>query len=280
MGLPTPIRNDLDRASVKNYSNAVLTWTVRNQPMVTVNSAIELDWTKCEAGYKLDHEIVEKKVRRQRSVWARPANGSSAMVTASTAVTKIRPFDNNTGLYAVFANYPRTPEGIRAFCNDFGLLRYKQEHGGRHSLLLDQDLQQQRLMKKALIFRDQGDLAEAAAIINAAAPTIQPRIHLDPDGRMRMSWQPPTLLAAMWLQFALDLAGSVTIRSCAREGCSKPVITGSGTGRRSSARYCSSTCRYATHYARRQNKRRSAELHANAQAKGRRKSKSTVRTRR
>src|ERR1700678_3695378 len=105
--------------------------------MATINSGIELDWTKCEAGYKLGHEIVRKQREgyRRRRVWRAAAKPPPGMQTASKAVTKIRPFDNGTGLYAVFANYPHTPDGIRRFCNEFGLLRHKQEDGGWHSLL-------------------------------------------------------------------------------------------------------------------------------------------------
>jgi hypothetical protein len=72
-------------------------------------------------------------------VWRAAAQPSSGIETASRAVIKIRPFDNGTGLYAVFANYQHTPEGID-----------KQEDGGWHSLSLDRDLEQQTLMKSAL----------------------------------------------------------------------------------------------------------------------------------
>jgi hypothetical protein len=86
--------------------------------------------------------------------------------------------------------------------------------------------------------------------------------------------------AAMWLQFALDLAGGVTIKPCARDGCPKAVIAGPNTGRRSSSRYCSVTCRYAAHYARRKKKRQAAARRARPAAKGRRRSRSSARARR
>ena len=252
--------------------------------MVTINSSIELDWTKCEAGYKFSHEVVRKELDRRREgarrrrVWVRPATQSTpGIATASRAVTKIRPFDSQLGLYVVFANYPHTADGIRTFCDSFGLIRHKQSDGEAISLSVDRDLEQQALMKRALTSRNRGDLADAAAIINAAAPTMQPRLHLAPDGRMRMSWQPPTLLAAMWLQFALDLAGGVTIKPCAREGCPKPVIAGPNTGRRSSSRYCSTTCRYAAHYAKRKKKRQAGARRATAATKARRRSRSPAR---
>jgi hypothetical protein len=240
--------------SYRKYGNMALART--HDLMATNRPNIDLDWTKCEAGYKLDHELVQEP-RPKKSRWGPPdpRYKVDGIHTASKTIIKCRPFDGDTGLYVVFANYPPTPDGIRKFCNEFGLLEHKQENGGWISKDVNDDLRQQARMKRALMLRDCDDLAGATAIINSARPSLLPRLWIDSEGAMRMSLQPPTLVAGMWLQFALDLAGGATIKRCGREGCSKPVIAGPGTDRRSSLKYCSQQCRDAAHYAEKKKKR-------------------------
>jgi hypothetical protein len=63
-------------------------------------------------------------------------------------------------------------------------------------------------------------------------------------GELVLVFTPPSLLAAMWLQFAQAVSGRYDIRQC--QGCGKHFMAGPGA-RRPGAKTCNDTCRQRRH---------------------------------
>lgn len=64
---------------------------------------------------------------------------------------------------------------------------------------------------------------------------------------VNLVFHPDSLLDALWLQFFSAVARSAEFRRCAWDGCRRRFEVGPGTGKRSDARFCRSTCRDAFH---------------------------------
>ena len=59
--------------------------------------------------------------------------------------------------------------------------------------------------------------------------------------RAEIYLRPDSLIFGIWLQFLECVANNARLKQCAR--CQKWIAYGSGTGRRESAKFCSSACR-------------------------------------
>jgi hypothetical protein len=203
---------------------------------------IDFEWTKCRVGYR---RIVGRD--------GRPKDG---IETASLHVDRFRPLEISPTLYAIFADNESSVEGAIDFCNRFGLLTIRQTEGGGISTSLRDFFRQQAEIKRAVALYERGDLAALAKRINYASrgerlppmTLFAPRVDLNAEGRLKLSWVPQHLLSAMWLQLALDAAGGCTLVRC--EHCQKPFVFGVGTRRRSTAMYCSRACNMAAFKAR------------------------------
>jgi hypothetical protein len=68
-----------------------------------------------------------------------------------------------------------------------------------------------------------------------------PQLAWTPDGDQQLALTPLNLLGAMWLQFALVVAGAYQLRRCA--ACGKYFHVGKGVQRRADAKTCSDACR-------------------------------------
>lgn len=77
------------------------------------------------------------------------------------------------------------------------------------------------------------------------------RLAPGPNGRPEMVWQPRTLAAAIFLQFASSAASGAEIKVCENASCSRLFAAGGAGGRRADARFCSTKCRTEFNNARR-----------------------------
>jgi hypothetical protein len=68
-----------------------------------------------------------------------------------------------------------------------------------------------------------------------------PQLTWTPDGYQQLTLAPPNLLGAMWLQFALVVAGAYQLKRCA--ACRKYFHVGKGVQKRADAITCSDACR-------------------------------------
>jgi hypothetical protein len=193
---------------------------------------VDFPWRRCLDGYRLDDE-------RNR------------LSSASDRFEQYRPLEI-PGLFAIFAeDTPASAKGMLGFCDGFGL-----PGGGRPDMAttatptqqrVDDLLGDQREMRRALSLLQRGNASELSRGWNSspARPPTLVRIELGAtsDGRMEMAFLPPDLIQAMWLQFAQFACSGAQLLRCER--CNTPFVVGSGTGRRSTSKWCSNACKVA-----------------------------------
>lgn len=137
---------------------------------------------------------------------------------------------------------------MKSFCDRFGL-----PGGGRPDLrggrpqfvLVDELLRHQRQIRRALSLLQEGDSSALIKYWNSSEGTalIRTELRAGGDGRLEMVFAPPDLIQAMWLQLAQFACSGTKLLRCER--CNEPFVVGSGTGRRSTSKYCSNACKVA-----------------------------------
>jgi hypothetical protein len=197
---------------------------------------IDFEWWRCSDGYRPDRRGVE---------------------SASKRFERYRPLET-PALFAKFAkDTPASADDMLGFCNRFGLL----ERAGPplsplqtptyEGVILDSLLRPHAAMRHAVKLFERGNTTELIRRCNEEG-LAGARIELrkDRNGKLGLRLVPADLIRAMWMQFALHACSDAHLFSCER--CGGPFQVGSGTGRRSTAKYCSNGCKVAAFKARMQ----------------------------
>jgi hypothetical protein len=182
-----------------------------------------------------------------------PCFNSDDISPNSTRLERYRPL--KTVLFKTFATWEATPEGMVRFCDCYGHLLGPQE--GLRIVPVQWMLDQQKTLSITLKLLESDDPAELIKRLHswAAESTLGPRraectleLRRADDGSLVPVLIPASLIQAIWLQLALHAASGAKLLSCDR--CGKPFQVGTGTKRRSTAKYCSNACKVAAYKAR------------------------------
>jgi hypothetical protein len=164
----------------------------------------------------------------------------------------IRPLTLRPTLYLDFAQLDGSPDACLQFARRWGLLTiqffekpkaepiklWKEEIGSIRFLLQGLPLADANNAQSTIAVRSLTNLGVAANVfLQQGPPPLPPSLVL----------RPRTLIDAIRLQMAHAFAGGVEVATCARCGS----WFERGTNRRSDARFCSDTCRFKHHNARR-----------------------------
>jgi hypothetical protein len=141
-------------------------------------------------------------------------------------------------LFAVFAKWEASREGMVRFCDAYGPLI--------GSDYVDWMLDEQCILQATLERLEAGDPVELIEQLswrrygNCAFTLRQTTL-----GTLTPTLIPQSLGQAMYIQLALHAASGARLWGC--EHCSAPFYVGTGTKRRSTAKYCSNACKVAAH---------------------------------
>jgi len=216
---------------------------------------IAFECSKCRDGYRIV-TYGRRSKGGARKLPNRPL--PTYLVPATDQFYLYSPLDV-PAVFARFAEAPANAEGMRQFADNFGLPGSGPgaiEH--RHSI--SSLLENQAVMRRALGALEKGDKQELIKLLHEGHTRAGPfdipgqsglarlELRLGPAGRLETAIVPPTLMQAMWIQFLLHAASDAQLFRC--EQCRKPFVVGSGTKRRSTAKYCSNACKVAAFKAR------------------------------
>ena len=139
-------------------------------------------------------------------------------------------------LHRIFANTPPTREGIKAFADNWGMLR--KSPGSLDGWQLEIES-----VRTIVEFVKGGALQDACDRLNASQFTsLVPRLLYDPSqNTARIGFTPADLRDAIWFQAIQSLAANKQFSYC--KWCKNPFPFGQGTPHRSTAKYCSARCR-------------------------------------
>ena len=169
-----------------------------------------------------------------------------SLIPVGGEVLRYRPFELGSAIFREFAATPKTHSGIQAFAAKYGRLGgiswlhepvfhwYRQiDDLARAVDTWEECVEEGDLTPLARVFNVY-DLGQVTLKFGAARFGERPRLRLEPA----------SLLDAMWIQFGQMADGDAQLKRC--DWCPTWFATGSSTGRRSTARFCSDTCRKAS----------------------------------
>lgn len=216
------------------------------------------EWEKDLAGYSIaikreDYEWLKMAGRGVREVFEDGIRSGKVdfdeepiLVPVGGEVLRYRPFELGSAIFREFAATPETQDGIMAFAAKYGRLgssffTSESVHywcSKIHDLAAavdtwDECIEKGDLTPFARVFNTY-DLGQVTIKFGATRFGERPRLRLEPA----------SLLDAMWIQFGQMADGEAQLKLC--DWCPTWFAIGTGTGRRSTARFCSDTCRKAS----------------------------------
>ena len=210
---------------------------------------VSFNWARDLAGY----EIVERSKRPDSTMITDLTDrGGIYVVRRGGPMEPYEPLKID-GLYRRLADCDKTPEDALYFIKTFGYPDFKDND--EYPVISFYGIVDN--MRQGVALADQGewgilaDAFEGAIIKRYGVGNVSFVFHhREGDERPTVAFRPRSLMAAMWLQFALDCSGGGKLRKC--KWCPQYFKYGSGTGRRKTAEYCSPKCQKAHTYARRE----------------------------
>ncbi len=184
-------------------------------------------WMRDSAGY----EFSDKHFPATGDTLAQQAYTLRYLVGRSGRHEHIYPMKGNRALFMELAHADPNEEGLIDFCNEFGLLYDSANTPDGWARAVSNMKKTLQLARDRKNFWINWNLAEE--------PVVRAAIKFGPSYELEL--QPNSLLDAAYLQLAIHVAGKGKLHSC--EHCAKPFISGAGTDRRETAKYCGTPCR-------------------------------------
>lgn len=157
-------------------------------------------------------------------------------------MVKFDPLAKEPSLYVEFANTPCTPEGLRVFANEFGLLGEADQPE-----LVELWFHEIRYMRRVLEKQEKSPTGNFSVFEKALSRvskrldwSMWPRPSSDKTARFEVYLQPPSLLSAMWFQFALAVEDITGFKRC--QQCKSFIEVAPGSNRPDII-FCSNPCR-------------------------------------
>ena len=212
---------------------------------------IEFKCSKCRDGYRIITRSSPTKSNRARRAYY--------LVAASERFDQFSSLDHFPALFASFAEAPASAEGMCRFADNFGLPN-SDTHGNTTEQMVHPLLREQAAMRAALAALKKGDRKGLIALLQAGHKLAGPFLFVGQSGLARLELRlrtdgglatvivPTNFIQGMWIQFLLHAASDAQLFRCGQ--CAKPFVVGSGTNRRSTAKYCSNACKVAAFKAR------------------------------
>ncbi|MCH7775749.1 MAG: hypothetical protein IH878_04295 [Gemmatimonadetes bacterium] len=216
-----------------------------------------LEWQRAAKGYSICEPVPDFfDIGKDREV----DEGDCFLKANSKKTVNYRPMEKFPGLFMEFAHTEQTPAGVQQFANRHGLLwKLFEEMDGEDPVRIHDWCRYIRQMGNAVEIwekqRENGNIGDLIQVFSdqtefSRAMTTQIRVRADiclrpVDDPMRAALylRPVSLHGAMWAQLMEAMADNAQLRRCAQ--CPSWIIYGPKTGRRESAKFCSSACRRA-----------------------------------
>lgn len=227
-----------------------------------MSELLRFNWKRCPQGYEFVYfpESWLKK-RYSAEVWAEflksapdwvgvdvlPAPSTAGdgyfLLPKSPHLEDFEPLKDNPVIFRNFAGLAETREAIEKFATQYGhLIR------GNNALSswIDEIRQMSLAVKQWENAKASGDYRHVRSAINVMPLTTRLKVEIKPGELLPdLALYPRNLLEALWVQFALAVAGDAKLNQCLH--CKSWFQVGGGAGRKSGAFYCSQRCNNASY---------------------------------
>lgn len=213
---------------------------------------IDFTWLHSPGAYEV--RITGEKKRARPGPWKSGEPGVPYLSTGTPQWFDLYSPTEIPTLFQKFADTPHSPEGIRDFFNKFGPLELIGDEHQNPSLkpglammstTVEKPLHLHAAFQRAVTLWNGGDLSALTSIFNEGWGKIRTELRPQQSMKAQIVFVPVNLIQFIWLQFALFATSNSKLLRCAR--CNEPMIVGSGTGRRETAKFCSNACKMAFH---------------------------------
>ena len=215
-----------------------------------------LEWERAAKGYSICEPLPDFfDIGKDREV----DEGDCFLKVKSKKIVNYRPMEKFPGLFMEFAHTEQTAAGVQQFANRHGLLWRLPKDMLEDAVTIREWCRYIRRMQNAVNIwteqREAGDIGNLIEVFSeqtdrSLAMTAQFRfeadMHLravDDPMQAALYLKPRSLHGAMWGQLMEAMADNAQLRRCAQ--CPSWIIYGPKTGRRESAKFCTSACRRA-----------------------------------
>jgi hypothetical protein len=201
---------------------------------------LDLEWERCLDGYHLEEMkplTASEEEYFKASPWIdRTYRSSPLIMRNSFRMERYRPLNNP--VFAIFAKWEASPEGMVRFCNAYGPLMGMDP--------VDWMLDQQLILHNTISALEAGDPFQLVVQLKwGDCSTCRLTLQQSGPGQFVPALIPQSLGHAMHVQLALNVASGAKLWSC--EHCGIPFFVGTGTKRRNTAKYCSNACKVAAY---------------------------------
>jgi hypothetical protein len=195
---------------------------------------IGFEWSRVSKGFRIE----PGKPSRLKTIIGGGV-GPDLLVPLGDKAAPYRPLEQFETLYAIYARVTKARE-LLDFANKFGPLTNDGfDRGDNVEGILDDAANMRRLLT-ALSKND--DHARILRKLGIARFSLERTVDVglvpdDDTGRIKLSFQPRSLLDGLWLQMASAIGSGAVVRSCRL--CGEWFEAGPGTDRRADAQFCS-----------------------------------------
>lgn len=211
--------------------------------------SIDFEWAVDEAGYDWiaggPAELGEEAslIGELLSVVSGKRVRPDRIVRRGGPLRTYRPFQRVSGLFLLFANLGKNPEGLMDFVRQFGPMTEDGNREGEDALIgLGHGQSMGELLQRYA--ESPADCISRFSGNGLAWSRIDVWLALNPmTGRPQFRYRPPTLINALWFELGQVLTSDAQLRHCAH--CGAWFEAGPGVGRRADAKFCSDDHRIA-----------------------------------
>ena len=216
-----------------------------------MDDIFHFEWQVDQSGYEIvSAEHLPPGVERP-ILESPPIGGGWNIRRKGGPLKAYRPLEDTRGLARQFASLfskpqPLEPEvlepqDVLKFANEFGFLGVGPSEHEEHQLWWRTHIQGVRHVVQQIEAGNKQEMA--TAFTEYVEPSMTVRIEAPLGERPLLKVAPLNLISAMWLQIAREITNKTKFRKCLQ--CPKWFPHGSGTGHKSTKRFCSGLCRQA-----------------------------------
>ena len=212
-----------------------------------MSELLEFSWPVHRAGYELREGVPNQGKRASEILLSKDLSPGLHIVARGKDYDWREPLKGGLSVFRNFIDAEPTPEGALKFTEAYGLLTELDAYNITPSCLVSGWLYRQKTMRDALKSWEAGDIS--GLIMSFATNKLgelTTKLRSNKSGTsIDLVLQPRSLWSFMHLEFALLISNKAELKQC--ENCGTWFPYGTGTGRRSKARFCSDPCRKASH---------------------------------
>jgi hypothetical protein len=213
-----------------------------------MSELLDFKWPVHKAGYAIKRGWLGKgKSASEIIVGSQSSHDRLSIVPNGVAIDEREPLKIGKSVFRNFVDWEASAVGALDFTESFGFLTKAHYQLDPPRMSVDEWLSRQAGLKSAVQKWEAGDLSGLVEQFNTSdLGVLSTKLRLNRTGTsVLLGLRPQSLWSLMLVEFALHVTNDTGLKQC--EWCGTWFPFGTGSGRRSKARFCSDPCRKRSH---------------------------------